>query len=369
MNNDISLKVWKRLFLLLILFTLFIILAYISVVYFYPFILAVLFSFMFLPFVNYLENRWRWNRSAATFTVISMFILLLMTLITFLVAELIHGLSYLTTVLPGYVEEIIHTFHGWINQYVFPLISEITRFTSKLGNESAVAVDQSFEQLLTEAGNQVGTILQLILNQLRDILVAFPHALTMILFSLLASFFITKDWPKLVMGITNHVPQHVIHFIVRIKEEWKSALGNYLMAQLTLVVITGVIVFAGLLILKVDYAFTAALLIAAVDILPYAGTGLVFLPWIIYSFLNEVWHMTIGLSVLYGVVVLQRQISEPKIVSHHMGVPALVMLFTIFACYQIFGFGGVLIGPFILIFIQSLNRANIAGEIKTFIEK
>ncbi|UTR15583.1 sporulation integral membrane protein YtvI [Salipaludibacillus sp. LMS25] len=339
----------------------------VAIIYFYPFLLAIVFSLVFLPFVNYLENYWQWKRSVATFSVIGSFILLLMTLMTFIVAEMVQGLSFLSKVLPSYIEELTTTIQQWINTSLFPLIAEISQFTSGLERESGMAFDQSIDQILSEGSMQIGNIVHTVLSQLQEFFIAFPHALTMILFSLLASFFITKDWPQIMIWINTHLPDRLTYVSGRIFKEWKAALGHYLMAQLILVLITAFIVFAGLIILNVNYAFTTALLIAAVDILPYVGTGIVFIPWIIYSFLNANWYMAIGLSILYGIVTIQRQLSEPKILAHHMGMPTLMLLFTVFACYQVFGFAGILFGPFILIIIQSLKNARVVDEIRHYL--
>lgn len=341
--------------------------SFVSVVYFYPFILAFLFSLLFLPVVNFLETHWNWNRAFATLFVIGSFIFVLLTIVTFIIAELVHGLSYLMKVLPAYIDEILATTKTFLNSTIFPFIHTMAQFTSGLGKQANMNFDQTTDQLLSQAGLQVGNALQFILNNLRNFFLAIPHAMTMILFSLLASFFVTKDWPQIISWLDKHTPKRLFQFTNRIFLEWKSAVGHYLVAQLTLVSITGVIVFIGLLVLNVDYAFTTSLLIAAVDILPYIGTGIVFLPWIIYSFLNGSWFMTIGLAVLYSIVVLQRQISEPKIISHHIGTPTLIFLFTIFACYQFFGFAGVLFGPLVLIVTQSFVRAGVVDEIKTFL--
>ncbi|MCR6111624.1 sporulation integral membrane protein YtvI [Bacillus sp. A301a_S52] len=339
----------------------------VAIIYFYPFLLAIVFSLIFLPFVNYLENYLRWKRAVATFIVIATFILLLMILMTFIIAEMVQGLSFLAKVLPSYIEELTKTIQHWINTRLFPLISDLSQFTSGLERESGMTFDQSIDQILSEGSMQIGNIIQAFLNQLKDFLIAFPHAITMILFSLLASFFITKDWPQLIIWVNTHLPQRLTYVSGRIFKEWKAALGHYLMAQFILVLISAFIVFAGLIILNVNYAFTTSLLIAVVDIFPYIGTGIVFIPWIIYSFLNANWYMTAGLSILYGIVVLQRQLSEPKILAHHMGMPTLVLLFTVFACYQVFGFAGILFGPFILIIIQTLKNARVLEEMKHYL--
>ncbi|MGJ9382405.1 sporulation integral membrane protein YtvI [Salipaludibacillus neizhouensis] len=358
---------WGRVYILLgtMIGTVLIIL--ISIIYFYPFLIAIAFSLLFLPFVNYLENNWNWNRTSATLIIISIFILIFLALTTFIIAEFVQGLSHLMKILPPHIEESTEVIHLWIDNVILPFVTDLTKFSAGLATDTRATIDLSLDQLFSNAGNQIGELIQYVLAKLRNFFISLPHAFAMILFSLLASFFITKDWPRLMYFIDKYLPLKVNHLTNNVFHEWKKAMGSYLLAQATLVIITGLIVLVGLLILKVEYAYTTALLLALVDIVPYVGTGIIFIPWIIFSFFNGSWSMAIGLSILYGVVVVQRQVSEPKLIAHHMGMPTLLLLFTMFACYQFLGFIGVLFGPFLLMIIQSFIRANVLQEIYYFI--
>ena len=92
-------------------------------------------------------------------------------------------------------------------------------------------------------------------------------------------------------------------------------------AQLILVSLTALVVIIGLLVLRVDYAITIGLLTGLADLMPYLGTGAVMVPWILYVFFaqgNIV--LGIGLSVLYGVIVIARQIMEPKVLASSVGL-------------------------------------------------
>src|SRR5699024_11493170 len=64
----------------------------------------------------------------------------------------------------------------------------------------------------------------------------------------------------------------------------KKALSGFFKAQLILITITAGSIYIGLLIVGIDHALTIALLAAGVDLLPYIGTGIIFIPWIIYLF-------------------------------------------------------------------------------------
>ncbi|WP_144473172.1 AI-2E family transporter, partial [Bacillus safensis] len=75
---------------------------------------------------------------------------------------------------------------------------------------------------------------------------------------------------------------------------------------ITLISITLVIVLVGLLILRVNYAITIALILGLLDLLPYLGTGTVFVPWIIYEAVTGNFGLAVGLGILYTVVIVQR---------------------------------------------------------------
>lgn len=147
----------------------------------------------------------------------------------------------------------------------------------------------------------------------------------------------------------------------------KKALFGFIRAQLTLISITTVIILIGLLILRVDYAITIALVTGIVDIIPYLGTGAVFVPWIIYDIISGDTGLAIGLGILYIIVLVQRQIMEPKILSSSIGLDPLATLIALFVGFKLIGFLGLILGPVTLVIISTLNRANVFKDIWAFI--
>lgn len=155
--------------------------------------------------------------------------------------------------------------------------------------------------------------------------------------------------------------------IGRVYRDLKKALLGFLKAQVTLIAITAAIDFIGLVILQVDYAFTIAIITGLIDLLPYLGTGIVFVPWIIYMFFSGNFFLTIGLSVLYAIIIIQRQIMEPKIVSSNIGLNPLATLIAIFISLQFFGFVGFIVGPIALVILNTLHQARVFHDIWHFI--
>ncbi|OZB90581.1 AI-2E family transporter [Paenibacillus sp. XY044] len=134
-----------------------------------------------------------------------------------------------------------------------------------------------------------------------------------------------------------------------------KAIGSYIKAQLIMVLITFVLVYAGLLILRTGNELALALVCAVFDILPLVGVPVVLIPWIIYLFIVGNISLAIGLSVLLVVVLLTRQLLEPRITGNSIGVSsAFLMLSFMIISLSIFGVAGLILSPVLLILIKEL---------------
>jgi predicted PurR-regulated permease PerM len=78
----------------------------------------------------------------------------------------------------------------------------------------------------------------------------------------------------------------------------------------------------------------------------------VLVPWAIISFVLGNNGVGCGLLVLYGVITIVRQLIEPKIVDTSLGIHPFITLFSMFCGLSLFGFFGMLIGPFVFLVIR-----------------
>src|SRR5690625_4507596 len=119
--------------------------------------------------------------------------------------------------------------------------------------------------------------------------------------------------------------------------------------------------------MQVEHALSIALIIWIVDFLPYVGAILVFLPWVIYSFSTGDIFLGTGLSILYGLIVLQRQLIKPKILSSSIGISPLLTLLTMYVGFKIVGIIGIVLGPLTFILMKILHETGIFKDIWVFI--
>jgi sporulation integral membrane protein YtvI len=159
------------------------------------------------------------------------------------------------------------------------------------------------------------------------------------------------SWKRLASEKTPKTFKHVFFFL---KENVLKGIVSYIKAQLKLISLTFIVIFVALLILGVNNAFSISLLAAFFDVLPLLGVATLFIPWIIYLFIVGNTSLAIWLSAILLVVILVRQIMEPKITGESLGVSAFTTLSFMIISLSLFGVAGVIISPVLIILIKAL---------------
>ena len=91
----------------------------------------------------------------------------------------------------------------------------------------------------------------------------------------------------------------------------------------------------------------------AMDMLPVLGVGTVLVPWALVAFFQRNFYLGFGLTVLYLVMLILRQIAEPKLLGKSLGLHPLLTLFAGYAGFRLFGFFGMLAGPVVATLVKN----------------
>ncbi|MGM7636418.1 sporulation integral membrane protein YtvI [Bacillus sp. Hm123] len=333
----------------------------------YPFIIGFAIAFLMKPFIRFLENKAKFPRPAAVVTSIITMIALFAGIITLLIAEIVAGANYFAEVVPGHIDTMVKYFEGVFASQIIPFYERISGMFRTLGTDQQETILANIKNASETFASTAGDFLQNFFLKLPNLISWIPNFATVIIFSFLAAFFISKDWERLQQHFSTFLPNKASFSIIRVFSSLKQALFGYVKATMTLVSITTVTVLIGFLILKVNYAITLALIAGLVDVLPYLGTGAIFVPWIIYEFIAGDSGLAIGLTILYTIVVVQRQIIEPKVLSSSIGLDPLATLVALFIGFKLFGFFGLILGPVTLVILNSLRSAGVFSDLWQYI--
>jgi sporulation integral membrane protein YtvI len=333
----------------------------------YPFLIGLAIAFLINPLVDFLERKGKIPRAFAVLITLVLIFAIFAGLVTLLIAEIVTGANYFASVIPKHLDTIIEYLEQFFAGQIIPMYNQMSNMFQSLETGQQDTIMNNIQSVGTKIGSTVGNFVQSFFGNIPTIISWFPNAATVLIFSLLGTFFISKDWYRFSAMGSKLLPKRAKTSSKTVFSDLKKALFGFIKAQATLVSITAVIILIGLLILRVDYAITIALIAGFVDIIPYLGTGAIFVPWIIFEIISGEMNLAIGLGVIYIIVLVQRQIMEPKILSSNIGLDPLATLISLFVGYKLIGFLGLIAGPVVLVIINTLNRANIFQDTWTYI--
>ncbi|MBQ8548022.1 MAG: sporulation integral membrane protein YtvI [Lachnospiraceae bacterium] len=143
--------------------------------------------------------------------------------------------------------------------------------------------------------------------------------------------------------------------------EAKQVLGRlseagvaYLKTQGILMLLVGLVCTVGFLFVKREYALLLGIGVAVFDAFPVLGSGLILVPWAVVCLLQGNYGSMVILIVMYLLCIVVREGLEPKLLGNRIGIPPLYTLMAVYVGVELFGFWGVILGPFGLVIIRAV---------------
>ncbi len=192
-----------------------------------------------------------------------------------------------------------------------------------------------------------------------------PSAFISFIIFVISTVFISSDYDTIREFFVNQLETRHLNKITRGWQLGVSTLKKMFKAYGLIILITTFELTVGLYILKfigvldIPYIIFIAFAIAVIDIIPVLGTGTVLIPWAVISFIMGNIGLGIGVLVLYIVILVIRQIIEPKLVAGQVGLPAIVTIIAMYVGSKTMGVLGFFILPFIVILIKVFSDAGI----------
>ena len=319
---------------------------------FLPFLIAFAVSSIVFPLAKRsAAKRTRGSQKLWAFLYLILIILALALVISFIFNRLIAEITELLTRLDASGEGIISS-AGNIFDKLLELVSKVPFLRSFISIEGA---DEMLSQFIRNALLRVGESLTAFLG---TVIKTAPSAFITVIIAIIACFYFSMDYERIISSIMSLFPSAVSNRLAPLKKKLKKIGKGYLRAYIIIFFITFAEIFFGLLILGRDYAFFLALLIAAIDLLPILGTGIVLIPWGIFMIISKNYFVGFGLLILYAAVTVIRQFIEPHFLGESLGLHPLLSLFCIFAGFKLFGFIGMILSPFAAILLRELLFGN-----------
>jgi len=295
-----------------------------------PFMLAAVFAYLGDPLVDRLE-RLRIGRGLAA-SIVFLFMLLLVALALLLLVPLIQRqIARFIAALPGYVAWLTHTAVPWLEHKLnipaseFDTSTLIARVREHLGTVGGIAA--------TVLGYATRSGLALIGVGVAVVLVP------------VVTFYLLRDWDKLVAHIDALLPREAQPTIRRLARETDSVLGAFVRGQLLVMLGLAIFYAVALKLVGLDVGPLIGMVAGLVSFVPYLGfiIGIVASVIAVLVQFHDTFHLVLVL-VVFGVGnLLESYILVPKLVGDRIGLHPVAVIFAVLAFGELFGFIGVLL--------------------------
>lgn len=131
--------------------------------------------------------------------------------------------------------------------------------------------------------------------------------------------------------------------VVTITNKIGYKLGGWLRGQIVLGIAVGVVVYIGLILLKMPYALTLAILAGVLEIIPIIGPIIAAIPAILVAFTISP-TIALVVTVFYILVQeLENKLLVPKIMQHAVGLNPVTIIIIILIGAKLMGIIGILL--------------------------
>lgn len=162
--------------------------------------------------------------------------------------------------------------------------------------------------------------------------------------TILASYFMTVEKDHFTKLLQEKTPAGVQRIWDKIRKIFIRAIGGYFKAHFQIMIVIFFITVIPFAFMGISYSGLLAVVIAIVDFLPFFGAGTVLVPWAVYRLVTGSYTYAVILFVIYVVVLVVRQLLEPKLIGDNIGMSPFETLVFMLIGYRLAGVLGLIIG-------------------------
>ena len=300
-----------------------------------PFAVSLGLAYLGDPLVDRLEQlkfiKWRINRTVSVVLVFVLMTGLFGLVLLIIIPLLVDQVRHLAERAPEMLEWLMTTAIPWVQ--------------GQLGLDAISLDSTSLAETAKQYWKEAGTALMGVLGTVtRGGQAAITGIMNLVLIPVV-TFYLLRDWDKLVEGIRQLLPRSVEPTVRLVSAEIDDVLGAFIRGQFLVMVALGVIYALGLWAVGLDLAFIIGLGAGLLSIVPYLGAFLGVIAAVLAALFEfrDLLHVVLVLAVFAIGQSLESMFLTPKLVGDRIGLHPVTVIFAVLAGGHLFGFLGILL--------------------------
>ena len=292
-----------------------------------------LLAYLFNPVVSFLNVRFKVARWTSSLVVTGLFISIISLCILLLAPHLLDQLDALGKRTLNSIQGL----QAWLHSSTF--MDEL-KFAGINKQELIDEITLSIQAFFSQWVNSIPDSLEKVFSSVTTVL----KVITAIVIAPALLFYTLKDYPQIKKGIKHLMPT------IGGKQQYLSQIslivGRYLRGQLTISAINALVVTVGLLIADVPFALLIGIAAGMLNMIPNLGaiiTAVIGIGVALIFGQRGIVDVVLVSAILFFQSMLEQSVLVPKILSHHIGLHPILILFSLFVFGHFFGIFGLFI--------------------------
>ncbi len=314
-----------------------------------PFVAAFFIAALSQKIIRFLDFKFGISRGISSTILVTLIVVSIIALLFFAILQLMSQARNLIINLPSTISALRVQFNLIIEKYNLFKLSLSPEISAFIDNVSAELI--RYTSALSEKAGSAA------LNVAKNFAAKLPNLLLFIVMFILSTFFFTKDYLLVINFFKELFPEKIIRLATKTKTILFRAFSSYMKAQLILMLLTTVLVTVSLWIVGYDYALLWGIVCGLTDALPILGTAVVLVPLALSSLVFGDVYSFVSLIIIQVLVFLVRQLAEPKVISHQIGIHPILTLVSVYIGLKLFGIMGAVLAPIVTLLVVNLYVA------------
>ncbi|MBM7552601.1 AI-2E family transporter [Thalassobacillus pellis] len=290
---------------------------------FYPILIAGFLYYIIKPFVRFLA-RFRYIPKVAA-----------ILLVYASVAGILYlGFTFLAETVKGQIADITKNLPQELKK-----TAEKTEKTIENNDMGMV----SFSNVRQEVTSYFGNIVENLGNNITDVLATLTGATTVLIIVPFVLFYFLKDDHRLTPFLLRFIPEKHEGEGRKILKNIDQTLAAYILGQITVAVVDGILMYIGYLIIDLNYALILALFVMVTAVVPFFGPIIGVLPALVVALTQEPMMAFYVLVILLIVQQLEGNLVAPVVLGNRLSVHPLTIILLLIVAGALYGFIGMVI--------------------------
>lgn len=295
-----------------------------------PLIMAGVFYYLLNPLIDWMEtkNIPRTASISIVFIVIAGF--------------LAWGIA---TLIPIIREQLMGLIDNW-QDYLNTFISQIDNFfQNDLLSRLQTQLMGGTEPLSTSITGQTDNVVDSTVTGLGSVFGVLSTTLLALITTPFILFYLLKDGHHLPYHIMKLVPSNMREHSYLLLREMNLQISQYIRGQLLVAFFVGLMFWIGFSIIGLKYALTLGIMAGALNLIPFLGSFIAFIPIVIIAIVVHSPIMLVKVLVVFFIEqTLEGRVFQPLILGSNLQIHPITIIAVLLTAGNLFGVVGVILG-------------------------